>query len=101
MLKAWTIQRATVAGVIAGLGALLVSAALGGLPEALLYVYAALLAFTAFCGASILWITARDIKTRGRGGRMRPIRTFDVAAGATLLLLALYGLWLVWPDLGL
>lgn len=99
MLKAWTIQRATIAGIAAGLAALLISAAIGVWPEGLLYAYAALLAFTAWCGASVLWITARDVKTRGRGGRMRPIRAFDLAAGLLLLLPSLYALKMVWPEL--
>lgn len=95
----WTIQRATVTGIAAGLAALLVSALISGRPGALLYAYAALLGFTAFCGASILWITLIDVRTRGRGGRMRPIRAFDVAAGLLLVLPALYALSLVWGEL--
>lgn len=101
MLAFWTIQRATVAGVAAGLSALIVSAMIGGWPGLLLYFYAGLLAFTAFCGGSVLWITLIDIRTRGRGGRMRPIRAFDVAAGLMLVLPSLYALRMVWPALGL
>lgn len=101
MLKRWTIQRAAVAGIAAGLAALLMASALGNWPEALLYPYAMLLAFTALCGASILWITAEDIRRRGRGGRMRTIRTFDVAVGLFLVLPSLYALSLVWPELRL
>jgi len=100
MLAFWTIQRATVAGIAAGLSALIVSAMIGGWPGPLLYAYAALLAFTALCGASVLWITLIDIRTRGRGGRMRPIRAFDVAAGLMLVLPSLYALRMVWPALG-
>jgi hypothetical protein len=100
MLAFWTIQRATVAGIAAGLSALIVSAMIGGLPGPLLYAYAGLLALTAFCGASVLWITLIDIRTRGRGGRMRPIRAFDVAAGLMLVLPSLYALRMVWPALG-
>jgi len=83
------------------LSALIVSATIGGWPGLLLYAYAALLALTAFCGASVLWITLIDIRTRGRGGRMRPIRAFDVAAGLMLVLPSLYALRMVWPALGL
>lgn len=101
MLAFWTIQRATVIGIVAGLSALIVSALISGRPGGLLYAYAALLAFTAFCGASILWITIADVRSRGRGGRLRPIRAFDVAAALLLILPALYALSLVWTELGL
>lgn len=101
MLAFWTIQRAMAVGIAAGLSALIVSAMIGGWPGALLDAYAGLLALTAFCGASILWITLIDIRNRGRGGRMRPIRAFDAAMGAALVLPAGYGLWLIAPLLGL
>lgn len=100
-LKRWTIQRATTLGIASGLSAVLLASAIGGWPEGLLYPYVALLGVTAFCGASVLWITAVDMRTRGTSGRMRPIRGFDVAIALTLLLPALYGLSLVWPELGL
>ena len=99
MLGFWTIQRATVTGIAAGLSALIVSALVSGRPGALLDFYAALLGVTAFCGASILWITLIDIRNRGRGGRMRPIRAFDVAAALLLILPSLYAFNLVWPEL--
>ena len=60
----------------------------------------ALLALTCLCGVSILWITLVDMRSRGRGGRMRPIRTFDIALGLALLLPAAYALRMVWPELG-
>jgi hypothetical protein len=99
LLDFWTIQRATVTGIAAGLSALIVSALIDDAPGPLLDAYAALLAFTAFCGASILWITFIDIRNRGRGGRMRPIRAFDIAAALLLILPSLYALSLVWPEL--
>lgn len=94
----WTIQRATIVGIALGIAALLLS---GWESERLLYPYAALLALTLLCGLSILLITINDIKTRGRGGRMRPIRVFDIAIALVLALPAGYALWLVWPALGL
>jgi hypothetical protein len=100
-LAFWTIQRATVAGIAAGVTALLLSALSGSWHEPLLGIYAGLLAFTSCCGASVLWITMLDVRNRGRGGRMRPIRVFDVAAGLALILPSAYALWLVWPELGL
>ena len=94
-------QRATGTGAVAGLAALLVAAVIQTWPEGLLYPYAALLALTAFCGVSILWITASDMRSRGTSGRMRPIRGFDLALGFVLLVPALYGLWLIAPEIGL
>jgi hypothetical protein len=100
LLTGWTVQRATVVGIVAGLSALLISAAIGSLPDGTLYLYAGLLGATILCGVSILWITLNDIRTRGRGGRMRPIRTFDVAAGLLLILPAAYALRAIWIELG-
>ena len=100
MLKTWTAQRLAVAGIAAGLCALLLSAILGSLPAGALYFYSGLLGLTIACGVSILWITIVDIRTRGRGGRMRPIRAFDVAAGLLLIVPASYALRAVWGELG-
>ena len=87
--------------MVAGLAALLLAAAIRSWPEGLFYPYVGLLALTAFCGASVLWITAFDMRSRGTSGRMRPIRGFDVAVGLALLLPALYGIRLIAPELGL
>ena len=94
-------QRATGTGIVAALGALLLAVIIRSWPEGLLYPYAALLVLTAFCGISILWITASDMRTRGTTGRMRPIRGFDLALGFVLLVPALYGLWLIAPEIAL
>ena len=94
-------QRATGTGAVAGLAALLVATVIQAWPDGLLSPYAALLALTAFCGVSILWITASDMRSRGTSGRMRPIRGFDLALGFVLLVPALYGLWLIAPEIGL
>ena len=99
-LAGWTMQRASGIGVVCGLLALLI-AGLFSTSGDLLYPYAALLGLTALCGASVLWITASDMRTRGTSGRMRPIRGFDAALGLALLLPSLYALSLVWPQLGL
>lgn len=95
----WTIHRATIVGIAAGLGALLVSVLIGGLPEAALYLYGALLALTIACGASILVITIRDMRSRSRGGRMRPIRAFDIAAALLLIVPAAFALQAIWNEL--
>jgi hypothetical protein len=95
----WTIQRATGAGLIFGLAALLLSVAFGSWADLLLYPYAALLALTFLCGASILWITFMDMRARERGVQVRPIRMFDVIAGIVIVAPSAYALWRVWPAL--
>ena len=100
-LSGWTIQRATGVGVLCGLAALLVAGLFSLSRDGLLYPYAGLLAATALCGASILWITAFDMKSRGTSGRMRPIRGFDVAVALALLAPSIYALSLIWEDLWL
>jgi hypothetical protein len=96
--RGWTIQRATNAGIIFGLAAIVLAVVMS---DRLLYPYAAVLAATALCGVSILWITAFDMRTRGTSGRMRPIRGFDLAIGLALLVPSLYALSLIWDELGL
>ena len=96
--RGWTIPRATNAGIVLGLVAILLAVVMS---ERLLYPYATVLAATALCGVSILWITAFDMRTRGTSGRMRPIRGFDLAVGLALLVPSLYALSLVWGELGL
>ena len=100
-LRGWTISRATGIGVLTGIAAILIAGLFSLRRDGLLYPYAGLLAATALCGASILWITAFDMRTRGTSGRMRPIRGFDLAVGLALLAPSLYALSLVWPELGL
>ena len=101
LLRGWTIQRATGIGVVTGFAAILIAGLFTLSRDGLLYPYAALLAATALCGASVLWITAFDMRDRGTSGRMRPIRGFDAAVGLALLAPSLYALSLVWGDLGL
>jgi hypothetical protein len=95
----WTIPRATSTGIVAGIVALMMSGLLSLSGGGLLYLYVALLALTALCGASILLITLLDMRTRGTSGRMRPIRGFDVAIGLILLAPSLYALTRAWPEL--
>ena len=101
LLGRWTIQRASGIGVVCGIAAILIAGLFDTSPDRLLYPYALLLGMTALCGASVLWITAADMRSRGTSGRMRPIRGFDAAVGLALLLPASYALSLVWPELGL
>ena len=99
MLSGWTVQRAEVTGIGIGLVALLVSAFAES--RTMLLAYAGLLVLTILCGASILLISAVDGHKRQRGDLVRPIRMFDLAMGAALVLPPAYGLWRVWPLLGL
>ena len=99
-VRAWTIQRATNAGILCGIAALLVAGFTETASDGALSPYALLLALTAFCGASVLWITVFDMRARGTSGRMRPIRSFDMAIGGALLVPSLYALSLIWDQLG-
>ena len=101
MLDRWTIQRASGVGIACGIAAILIAGLFSTSADRLLYPYVLLLGLTALCGASVLWITAADMRSRGTSGRMRPIRGFDAALGLALLLPSLYALSLVWPQLGL
>ena len=98
-LAGWTVQRAEVTGIGIGLVALLVSAFAES--RALLWVYAGLLLLTLVCGASILLISLVDSHQRQRGERVRPIRMFDLAMGALLVLPPGWGLYRIWTLLGL
>src|SRR5262249_38889887 len=98
LLRRWTMGRATGTGIAAGLASLLLWVLYDRWPETVLIACAAALALTAFCGLSMLWITATDIVERGsRNERIRVVRTFDVVlallfAGPALLTLdSLFG----------
>lgn len=99
VLSGWTVMRATVTGLFFGLLALLL--AVFAESRALLLVYAGLLVLTIACGASLLLISLIDSHARQRGDRVRPIRMFDLAMGALLVLPPGYGLWKIWGLLGL
>ena len=101
-LKSWTIQRAEAAGIMAGLIALLFWSAFASWPQALEIPFALALGATAFCGLSILWITARDMAAGPKRGKMlRAIRVLDVAIGVALALPSLYALRLLAREWGL
>ena len=99
LLRAWTISRATGVGAVSGILAIFIAGLLDPTREPLIFLYASLLVVTAACGASILWITAFDMRARGTSGRMRPIRGFDIGTGLILLLPSLYALSQVWDSL--
>ena len=91
--QGWTVKRATGAGVVAGGAALLLSLAYPAFPDALRLPFLIACVAAAFCGLSILWITAVDRLRYGRrGDRLIPLRVFDVALA---LLLALPSLWAI------
>jgi drug/metabolite transporter (DMT)-like permease len=87
MLKWWTLGKATGVGAVAGVAALLLWPAYVVVQEPLLVPYVMALATAAFCGASILWITAADLLFhRRRGERLIPMRVFDVALALLLVI---------------
>lgn len=95
-LKAWTIGRATGLGVAAGLIALVLWPLYASWQEPLLVPFIAALAIAAFCGLSILVITAFDMLRRQRGEALRPVRTFDLMLGTALAVPSMIELyWLV------
>jgi len=97
-LAGWTVQRAEVVGIGFGLVAFAVAAFAES--RTALLIYAGLLVLTILCGASILLISLVDAHRRQRGDLVRPIRMFDLAMGAVLVLPPAYGLWRIWPLLG-
>lgn len=97
MLRSWTIRRATGLGVTAGLVALLFWPIYAAWPDSLLWPFLVVLAVTAFCGASILLITLKDMYRRKRGVLMQRIRIFDIALGLLLAVPSLLQLRALWP----
>jgi len=88
--KGWTLQRASGLGVVAALAAVVLRLFYPASPDIVRPVLLGLCALAAFCGLSILWITAVDRLRHGRRGeRLVPLRAFDMAMAALLLLPAL------------
>ena len=91
--QGWTVKRATGIGVVAGLAALVLGLFYESWPGLLRPPFFAACAVAAFCGLSILWITAVDRFRHGRRGeRLVPLRVFDVALA---LMLAVPSLWAI------
>jgi hypothetical protein len=83
----WTVKRATGLGAVAALAAAVLRLFYPASPELVRLPLLASCALAAFCGLSILWITAVDRLRHGRRGvRLRPLRAFDIAMAALLLL---------------
>jgi drug/metabolite transporter (DMT)-like permease len=93
------VKRATGIGVTAGLLALLLWPLYAAYQEAVLWPFAAALAVTAVCGASILLITGLDMLFVKRGSSLRPVRAFDVAIGALLTVMPAIELRALWDQL--
>jgi hypothetical protein len=82
----WTISRAAGAGIASGLAALILWPIFAAYQEPFRWPYVAALGLTAFCGLTILSMTAADLVLRPkRGRRVRPIRAFDIGLGLLLL----------------
>ncbi|HEX9933220.1 MAG TPA: hypothetical protein VGB08_10300 [Allosphingosinicella sp.] len=85
--KGWTVLRATGLGSVAAVAAIVLRLFYPASPELVRPPLLALCALSAFCGLSILWITAVDRLRHGRRGeRLVPLRTFDIALALLLLL---------------
>lgn len=80
----WTLRQATRAGFLAGLAALLIWPVYAVTQETLRPAFVSALFVTAFCGASILFITIVDLLTVTRDRSILPARVFDLALGALL-----------------
>jgi hypothetical protein len=86
----WTVKRATGLGLLCAFSAVVLRLLYPASPHLVRIPLLALCALAAFCGLSILWITAVDLlRHRRRGVRLRPLRAFDMAVAALLLLPAL------------
>ena len=85
MLSLWTIRRATGIGAVAGLAAVILWPVYAAYQERTYWFFVAALAVAAFCGMSILLMTAIDMLLHRRGESVRPIRVFDMVFGIALL----------------
>ena len=84
IFRFWDIRRATGIGVMAGLAALILWPLYAAYQQAVLWLFIAALAVTAFCGLSLLILTLKDMYSRTRGRLMQRIRIFDIVLGLLL-----------------
>jgi drug/metabolite transporter (DMT)-like permease len=83
----WTLNRAAGTGLIAGLGAVILWPIFAAYQEPFRFPYMAALSLTAFCGLSVILMTAADFILRPkRGQRTIPIRTLNLVLGLLLFL---------------
>jgi hypothetical protein len=81
----WTINRAAGTGLVAALAALILWPIFAAYQEPFRVPYMAALVVTAFCGVSILAMTAADFILRPkRGQRTIPIRILNLVLGLLL-----------------
>ena len=80
----WSVGHATRIGLTAGFAALLLWPAYATWQAPVRELFVAALTVTAFCGASILFISAIDLLTVTRSRAVLPARLFDLALGAML-----------------
>ncbi|MDB5670030.1 MAG: hypothetical protein JWO25_989 [Alphaproteobacteria bacterium] len=93
MRHLWTLKRASGVGVVAGLVALALWPFLGVFGPILLRLFFLAAALSGLCGFSVLAMTIHDIATNPRRGtRVRPLRSFDIAIGVSLLVLSWFEL---------
>lgn len=86
MLGWWTLRRAIGTGATAGVVAFLLWPLYVSFGEPVFWPFLVALVIAAFCGVSIVWITAFDLIThRRRGDQVRPIRIFDLLLALVLL----------------
>jgi uncharacterized membrane-anchored protein len=86
-LKRWSIPTATAFGVLAGIAAFLLWGFQAAAYELGLKLLIAALICTLVAGASVLWMTLKDVYgPRRRSKRVGAIRTFDVAVSAVLII---------------
>lgn len=78
----WSVGHATRIGLIAGFAALLLWPAYATWQAPVRELFVSALAVTAFCGVSILMISAVDLLTVSRSRTVLPARMFDIALGA-------------------
>lgn len=80
----WSRRRATLAGSLAALAALLLWPAFVLWQEPVRLAFIAALAIAVWCGATLILITLWDLATVRRGRRLRPARAFDLVYGLML-----------------
>lgn len=84
LAQLWTRRRATLAGSLAALAALLLWPAFVLWQGPVRLAFAAALAVTLLSGGTLMLITLWDLATVRRGRRLRPARLFDLVYGLAL-----------------
>jgi uncharacterized membrane-anchored protein len=86
-LKRWSIPTATAFGLLSGTAAFLLWGFQAAAYEIGLKILVVALLCTLVAGASVLWMTLKDVYgPRQRSKRIRAIRSLDVAVSAVLII---------------